>query len=94
MEFVCFCMISEETVNLALQNIKKLFLVSEMESVYCAVRTQALFLKFSIPKCYHIQLKHYTSVVNIFYLYTIVYICQSDMFRPSRSPSGPPRTQI
>jgi len=24
----------------------------------------AIYLKFSIPKCYHIQLKYYTSVIN------------------------------
>ena len=52
------------------------------------------FVAFSIPKCYHIQLKYHTSYNNTaFYLYKL-YICQGDMFRPSMSSSGPPRTQI
>ena len=39
--------------------------------------------------------KYYTSENNrTFILYTMVCICQGDMFRPSRSSSGPPRKQI
>ena len=39
--------------------------------------------------------KHNTSVNNtIFIFYIQWYVCQGDMFRPSRSSSGPPRRQI
>jgi len=41
-ELVCFMWISEQTANLALQNIKRLGFVTEMKSVYSAVRTGAL----------------------------------------------------
>jgi hypothetical protein len=40
MEFVC---ISEQTVNFALYNIKRLVFITEVESVYCAVRTGSLY---------------------------------------------------
>jgi hypothetical protein len=43
MEFVCvFFRISEQTENFALQNIKRLEFIPEVESVYCAVRTESL----------------------------------------------------
>jgi len=34
------------------------------------------FFKFSIPKCYHKQLKYYTSFINTFYSYTNVYMSE------------------
>jgi hypothetical protein len=43
MEFVCFVWISEQTANSALQNIKILVFITEVESVYCAVRTESLY---------------------------------------------------
>jgi len=43
MEFVCFVWISERTENLALQNIKRLVFITEVESVYSAVRTESLY---------------------------------------------------
>jgi hypothetical protein len=42
MEFVCFVWISEQTENFALQNIKRFFLITEVDSVYCAVGTESL----------------------------------------------------
>jgi len=39
MEFVCFIWISEQTANFALHNIKRWVFITEVESVYCAVRT-------------------------------------------------------
>ena len=42
MEFVCFVWISEQTANFALHNIKTLLFLPEVESVYCAVRTESL----------------------------------------------------
>jgi len=41
MEFVCFVWIWERTANLALQNIKRLVFVTEVERVYSAVRTES-----------------------------------------------------
>jgi len=43
MEFVCFIGILEQTANFALQNIKRLVFTTEVESVYCAVRTESLY---------------------------------------------------
>jgi len=43
MEFVCFVWISEQTANFALHIIKRLVFVTEVESVYCAVRTESLY---------------------------------------------------
>ena len=43
MEFVCFIWISEETANFALQNIKRQVFITELESVYIAVRTDSLY---------------------------------------------------
>ena len=42
MEFVCFVLISEQTANFALRNIKILVFITWAESVYCAVRTKCL----------------------------------------------------
>jgi hypothetical protein len=43
MEFVCFVWISEQTANFALHNIKSLVFITELESNYCAVRTESLY---------------------------------------------------
>jgi len=43
MEFVCFVWISEQTAISALQNIKRLVFVTEVESIYSAVRTESLY---------------------------------------------------
>jgi hypothetical protein len=43
MGFVCFVRISEQTVNFALQNIKRLDFITEVESVHYAVRTESLY---------------------------------------------------
>jgi hypothetical protein len=40
---MCFVRISEQTATFALQNIKKLVFVTEVESVYSAVRTESLY---------------------------------------------------
>jgi hypothetical protein len=42
MEFVCFVWVSEQTASFAVHNIKRLVFITEVESVYCAVRTQSL----------------------------------------------------
>ena len=39
MEFVCFVWISEQTANFALHYVKRQVFITEVESVYCAVRT-------------------------------------------------------
>jgi len=41
-EFVCFVWILKQAANFALQNIKRLVFITEVESVYCAVRTESL----------------------------------------------------
>jgi len=43
MEFVCFVWISEITANLALQSIKRLIFITDVKSVYSAVRTESLY---------------------------------------------------
>jgi len=43
MEFVCFVWISEQTASFAGHNIKRLVFVTEVESVYCTVRTESLY---------------------------------------------------
>jgi hypothetical protein len=41
---MCFVRISEEqTATFALQNIKRLVFITEVESVYSAVRTESLY---------------------------------------------------
>jgi len=41
--FESFVRISEQTGNVALRNIKRLVFVTEVESVYSAVRTECLY---------------------------------------------------
>ena len=43
MEFVCFVWILEQTANFALRNIKTLVFITEVEGIYCAVRTGSLY---------------------------------------------------
>jgi hypothetical protein len=43
---MCFVRISEQTATFALQNIKRLIFIIEVESVYSAVRTESL-LRFA-----------------------------------------------
>jgi hypothetical protein len=40
---MCFVRISEQTATFALQNIKRLVFIIEVESVYSAVRTESLY---------------------------------------------------
>jgi hypothetical protein len=40
---MCFVRISEQTATFALENIKSLVFITEVESVYTAVRTQSLY---------------------------------------------------
>ena len=41
--FMCFVWLYEETVNFALYTINRLVILTEMESVYCAVRAEFLY---------------------------------------------------
>ena len=41
-EFVCFIWISEQTTNFALHNTKSSVFITDVESVYCGVRTGSL----------------------------------------------------
>jgi len=43
MEFVCFVWTLEQTANVALGNIKTLVFITEVEGIYCAVRTESLY---------------------------------------------------
>jgi hypothetical protein len=43
MEFVYIVWISGQTANFALHNINRLAFITEVESVYCAVRTESLY---------------------------------------------------
>jgi hypothetical protein len=43
MKRVCFVRISEQTTNFALHDIKRLIFITEVERVYCAVRTESLY---------------------------------------------------
>jgi hypothetical protein len=41
--FICFVWISEQTATSALYSIKRLVFITEVESVYSAVRTESLY---------------------------------------------------
>jgi len=43
MELECFVWISEQTANFVLCRIKGFVFITEVESVYCAVRTEYLY---------------------------------------------------
>jgi len=43
MEFVCFVWISEQTASFALHDMKSWVFITEVVSVYCAVRTESLY---------------------------------------------------
>jgi len=43
MAFVCCVWLSEETVTFALYNINRLVFITEVESIYSAVRTDSLY---------------------------------------------------
>jgi len=49
----------------------------------------AINLKFSIPKCYNIQINTIRQSITQLLFHIKWYIWQGDMFRPSRSSSGP-----
>jgi hypothetical protein len=40
---MCFVRISEQTATLALKNIKRMVFITEVGSVYSAVRTESLY---------------------------------------------------
>jgi hypothetical protein len=40
---MCFARISEQTATFALQNIKRLVFITEVENVYSAGRTESLY---------------------------------------------------
>jgi hypothetical protein len=40
---MCFVRVSEQTATFALYNIKRLVFITEVESVYSAVRTESLY---------------------------------------------------
>jgi hypothetical protein len=40
---MCFVRISEQTATFALQNIKRLVFITDVESAYSAVRTESLY---------------------------------------------------
>jgi hypothetical protein len=40
---MCFIRISEQTATFALQNIKRFVFITEVESVYSAVRAESLY---------------------------------------------------
>jgi hypothetical protein len=61
---MCFVWISEQTATFALQNIKRLVFITEVESVYSAVRTESLYkqirfvfkgLKYRLTIIFHTQ---------------------------------------
>jgi hypothetical protein len=78
---MCFVRISEQTATFALNNIKVLFFITEVESVYCAVRAESLHKKGTkfvfkgliiYIHCIEIYSSFYTSVfikIMIFYSY-------------------------
>jgi len=42
--FTCSIWISEQTANFSLYNINRVDFITEVESVYCAVRTESLYI--------------------------------------------------
>jgi hypothetical protein len=53
---MCFVRISEQTATFALQNIKRLVFITEVESVYSAVRTESLY-KTDTLRLYRVNMK-------------------------------------
>jgi hypothetical protein len=45
---MCSVRISEQTATFALQNIKSLVFITEVESVYSAVRTESLYKTYTL----------------------------------------------
>jgi hypothetical protein len=43
MEFMCFVWFSEDTAKFELQNVRMLVFITEVDSVYCAVRKESLY---------------------------------------------------
>jgi len=74
---------------------KKISVPTELEAApnKCNERT-SINLKFSIPKCYNIKINTISQSITQILFYIQWYIGQGDMFRPSRSSSGPPTKQI
>jgi hypothetical protein len=66
---MCFVQISEQTATFALQNIKKLVFITEVESVYSAVRTKSWYktdtLHLQRVKCW--KLYNWNHITLIFY---------------------------
>ena len=58
MEFVCFEWISEQTSHSASQKTRRLISIIEVESVFCAVRTESFYTtdSFRLQKINTIQL--------------------------------------
>jgi hypothetical protein len=52
---MCFVRISEQTATFVLQNIKRLVFITEVESVYSAVRTKSLY-KANTLRLYSVNL--------------------------------------
>jgi len=74
---------------------KKMSVPTEMQAApYKCNESTSTNLKFSMPKCYNIQINTIRQSITQHLFYIQWYICQGDMFRPSRSSSGPPRKQI
>jgi hypothetical protein len=49
---MCFVRLSQETVTFAVYIINRLVFITEVESVYCAVRTESLYNTYVLPlKC-------------------------------------------
>jgi hypothetical protein len=45
---MCFVQLSEQTATFTLQNIKRLVFITEVESVYSAVRTESLYITYTL----------------------------------------------
>jgi hypothetical protein len=53
---MCFVRISEQTATFALYNIKRLVFITEVESVYSAVRTESLY-KIDTLRLYRVNIR-------------------------------------
>ena len=89
----CFAMTSIVKISLAISPNDSHIVSDNIARILC-ISFIIFFFKFSIPKCYHTQTNIIRQSLTQHLFYIKFYICQGDMFRPSRSSSGPSRTQI
>ena len=78
--FMCFVWISEQTAIISLYSINWLVCITEMECVYCAVRTGYLYNSASCPHsvfmCF-VWISEQTAIISLYNINWLVFITQT-----------------